>query len=73
LDASRIREALQALIKDRPDLFRGPAGPQGPAGEGTTQKPITIILARDGKEIDREVYEPGQPIILNVETLGGSK
>ena len=35
--------------------------------------PITIILARDGREIDRETYQPGQPIILNVETLGGSR
>jgi hypothetical protein len=73
LDASRIREALEALAKERPDLFRGPAGPQGPAGEGVVQKPITIILARDGKEIDRETYQPGQPIILDVETLGGSR
>jgi hypothetical protein len=35
--------------------------------------PITIILARDGREIDRETYAPGQPIILDVETLGGSR
>jgi hypothetical protein len=73
VDAGRIREALEGLAKDRPDLFRGPAGPQGPAGEKTAQQPITIILARDGKEIDRETYQPGQPIILNVETLGGSQ
>lgn len=35
--------------------------------------PITIILARDGREIDRETYQPGQPIILDVETIGGSR
>jgi hypothetical protein len=42
-------------------------------GEAGQCQPITIILARDGREIDRETYQPGQPIILDVETLGGSQ
>lgn len=30
------------------------------------KRPFTLILAEDGKEVDREVYAPGQPVVLDV-------
>lgn len=62
-----IRRALEQMAKEQPELFRGPQGPPG------QQKPLRVILARDGKKIDEETIEPGQPLILNVGTFGGGK
>jgi hypothetical protein len=33
------------------------------------KRPFTLILAEDGKEVDREVYAPGQPIVLDLRRL----
>lgn len=68
--ADTVRRALEQLAKDRPELFRGPQGPAGPAG---TQQPLRVILARDGKKIDEETIQPGQPLILDVQSFGGGK
>ena len=37
------------------------------------QRPFTLILAEDGKEVDRETYQPGQPVILDIRRLKGGK
>jgi hypothetical protein len=61
---SQIQAAVSAWMQANISQLRGNDG---------QCLPITIILARDGQEIDRETYAPGQPIILDVETLGGSR
>ncbi len=61
---SQIQAAVNAWMKANAATLKG---------ESAQCQPITIILARDGREIDRETYQPGQPIILDVETLGGSR
>ena len=37
------------------------------------RRPFTLILAEDGKEVDRETYAPGQPVILDIRRLKGGK
>lgn len=37
------------------------------------RRPFTLILAEDGKEVDRETYHPGQPVILDIRRLKGGK
>lgn len=37
------------------------------------RRPFTLILAEDGREVDRETYAPGQPVILDIRRLKGGK
>lgn len=37
------------------------------------RRPFTLILAEDGREVDREQYAPGQPVILDIRRLKGGK
>ena len=30
------------------------------------KRPFTLILAEDGKEVDREVYPAGSPVVLDI-------
>lgn len=33
------------------------------------RRPFTLIVAKDKKEVDREVYAPGEPVVIDVERL----
>lgn len=61
----------------------GPQGPQGPPGESINldlqqfesritqleQRPFRIVLSSDGKIIDDETYQPGEPVVLDLKRL----
>ncbi len=78
---SAVKAAVESYLRENGDKLRGPAGPMGPAGpagpagkdgkNGTdaSAKPITVIFSRGRQEVDRETYQAGEPIVIDLENL----
>lgn len=78
---SAVKAAVESYLRENGEKLRGPAGPVGPAGpagpagkdgkNGTdaSAKPITVIFSKGRQEVDRETYQAGEPIVIDLENL----
>lgn len=67
-----IESIVSAWLDANRDVLRGPSGPAGPPGQpgtSTAAIPIRLILTSDGKVIDDETYQPGEPLVLDLKRL----
>ncbi len=71
VSSQAIQNAVNSWLTANADKLRGKDGKNGVDGaDGTTTiQPLKVILTRDGKIVDQEVIQPGQPLILDVRSL----
>ena len=69
---SIVRDEVRKWLDANATALRGKDGRDGKDGVSTVQ-PLRVILSRDGKIIDDETLQPGDPLILDVRQLGGGK
>ncbi len=67
---SVVRDEVRKWLDANAAALRGKDGRDGKDGVSTVQ-PLRVILSRDGKIIDDETLQPGDPLILDVRQLGG--
>lgn len=75
---SIVRDEVRKWLDANATAIKGKDGVAGKDGrdgkDGTsTVLPLRVILSRDGKIIDDETLQPGDPLILDVRQLGGGK
>ena len=82
-----VEATVNAWLDSNIDRIRGPAGPPGRDGVDSSadvselntrltnleRRPFRMILSSDGKIVDDETYEPGQPIVLDLKRIRNSK
>lgn len=69
LDANR--EALRGQAGERGPV--GPAGPSGRPGTSTAAIPIEVVIVSDGQVVDREIYQPGEPLVFDLKRLTNAR
>ena len=69
---SIVRDEVRKWLDANATALRGKDGRDGKDGISAVQ-PLRVILSRDGKIIDDETLQPGDPLILDVRQLGGGK
>jgi len=66
---SIVRDEVRKWLDANAAALRGKDGKDGVS----SVQPLRVILSRDGKIIDDETLQPGDPLILDVRQLGGGK
>lgn len=69
---SIVRDEVRRWLDANASALKGKDGRDGKDGISSVQ-PLRVILSRDGKIIDDETLQPGDPLILDVRQLGGGK
>ena len=73
-----INQIAAAIVSQYGEQIRGPEGKPGGAENlaniearlsAMESRALEFVIASDGKIIDRETYQPGEPIVLDVKTL----
>jgi hypothetical protein len=72
-----IEKFVQEWLNANAERIKGRDGADGKDGidgiSTVTTQPLEVILSREGKVVDREIIQPGQPLILDVGILESNK
>lgn len=73
VSSDAVKQALAELVKENPELFRGPAGPAGRNGRDAdaTGRPLKVWITKGGVFQSEQIVQPGKPLVLDTQALTG--
>lgn len=70
VSAAAVKQALAELMKENPEVFRGPAGPAGKDAVAT-ERPLRVWVTKGGVFQSEQIVQPGKPLVLDTKALMG--